>query len=225
MRGPATQDPVQLVIGGVAFPSRVKRRLRDEVYLDALREGDQAFTPTPGQAVGLRYEDEWSYWSQQAVVVDVLDPIPLIVVRLTGEPQEIEVRAMPRARIGIPLEYSLMRPLAETYTTTTIDLSATGLRFPAAFQPWIGLDLRLMLRIEGHDTVLVGRVVRVAPMTEMRGRPAWVTAVQFIAPPPSARNRIADLVLKNLAQSRRAERRRVAQGARADAGPPDPGDA
>jgi hypothetical protein len=212
MRGPANQEPVQLIIAGVALPTRVMRRLGNELYLDALREGDQAYTPSPGQTLQIRYEDDLSYWSQNVTVVDVMDPIPLLIVKLVGPPQEIEVRAMPRAHIGVPLQYSLMRPMAETYTTTTLDLSATGLRFPCAFQPWLGLDLRLALRVDRQELILVGRVVRVASATEMRGRPAWVTAVQFVAPPPSTRHRISDLVLRTLVRAEAGHPKRVRGG-------------
>lgn len=201
-------DPVHLVIGGRLLPSRVRRRLKDVLYLDALREGDQQWTPSPGQEIVLRFEDDFSFWAQTARVEDIMDPIPVMVVRLVGEPREVEVRTAPRAQVGVPLEYSLMRPLAETYTTTTMDLSASGLRFPCAFQPWLGLELRLKLRLDQRPVTLVGRVVRISSVMEMRGRPAWVTAVQFVQPSPSARNLIAETVLKTLARAQNERRRR-----------------
>jgi hypothetical protein len=218
MRGPANNDAVRLLIAGRALPTRVRRRVGPELYLDALREGDEEFTPAIDDVLTLRFEDDLSYWAQQVRVSEIMDPIPVIVVQLMGEPAEIEVRAAPRARVGVPVEYALVKPGAPSYTTTTVDLSASGLRFPCAFQPWIGLDLKLSLKIDREDVPLLGRVVRVGAVTEMRGRPAWMTAVQFVAPSPSARNRISALVLRMLAQQD-AKRNREPQRLAASDGP------
>lgn len=215
VKGPSKNDTVHLVVRGTVCPTRVTRRLGPLVYVDALREGDLLLTPMAGQRIVMRYQDELSYWAQDAVVMEVMDPIPMMTVRLEGTPKEVEVRSAPRAPIGLPLEYGLVKSGSETLTTTTIDVSAHGLRFPCAFRPWIGLDLRMSIRLEGDPATVVGRVVRIGEETEMRGRPAWVTGVQFIAPSPSVRNRINDLVLRVL--SHEGSRGRRGRRARATA--------
>lgn len=190
---------VQLVVEGQIGRTRVIRRLGREIYVDALREGDKLMTPVPGQALELRFGDDFRFWSAPVVVADVLDPIPILVVRMMGPAHRIELRTAIRARLLVPLEYSLLRANTEIFTTTTLDLSASGLKFPCSFRTWLGLDLRMVLRVDQTDVALIGRVVRVAPRpTQFRSRTSWETAVQFVAPSPAARKRINELVKREL---------------------------
>lgn len=199
--------PVHLYAGTRVFVTRVIRRLQADLYLDALREGDAPFTPEPGHVFELRYGDGERSWKQAVRVREVLDPIPILVVRLEGEARRIEQRHAPRAAVLAPLEYALMRSDSEIYTTTTLDLSTVGLRFPCAFRPWIGLDLRMRLTLNQVPVSLIGRVTRVAHASALvRGRMSWETAVQYQIPTPMARRRIAEVVEQALARQIAARR-------------------
>lgn len=160
--------------------SRVIRSMRDEIYIDALRDAEMELTPMPGQKVPLRWSEEETLYQQFGRVTDVLDPIPIIVVKLEGVPRIVEFRKSFRVKVALPLEYGLIRPDSEMLVTTTIDLSSTGLRFPSAVKVWPGLELRLRLRIENRLLELRAKVVRVSSKArEIRGRQSWETAVQF----------------------------------------------
>ncbi|MHB1610941.1 MAG: PilZ domain-containing protein [Sulfobacillus sp.] len=172
---------VQLVVRDRALGSRVLRRVRHELYIDALQEMEVEWTPMPGQAIQLRWVSEDTVWAQNADVLDVLDPVPIIVVQVQGSPTVVEFRGSLRIKVGIPIEYSLPRPGSEMFLTTTYDLSATGLKFPCAVQVWTGLQLRLILRVDGQEIKALGKVVWVSQKSrEVRGRKSWETAVQFL---------------------------------------------
>lgn len=191
--------PVLIGIGARNFRTRVIRCLGPDVYLDALREGGTLFAPEPGQAVAIRYGDAIRFWTQMARVRDVLDPIPILVVTLTGEARRLEQRQAMRANALVPLEYALMRSGAEVYATTTLDLSTIGLRFPCVFRPWTGLDLRMRLTLDRVAVPVIGRVARVARgVAQIRGHQAWETAVQFQSPTPLARRQIEAAVSQAL---------------------------
>jgi hypothetical protein len=199
--------PVLLRVGQRSFETRVIRRLGRELYLDALREGDSAFAPSSGQEIEIRFGDDVNFFSQAVRVEDVLDPIPIMVVRLLGQPRPAEQRHAIRAHVLVPLEYALMRAGAEVYTTTTLDLSTIGLRFPCAFRPWVGLDLRMRLTLNRTALPMIGRVVRVArDPAQVRGRMSWETAVTYQIPTPTARRRIAEAVAQAL--DRQSQRKR-----------------
>jgi len=199
--------PVHLHAGTRVFATRVIRRLATDLYLDALREGDAPFTPEPGQVLELRYGDGERSWKQPVRVREVLDPIPILVVRLEGEPRRIEQRQAPRAAVLVPLEYALIRSDSEIYTTTTLDLSTIGLRFPCAFRPWLGLDLRMRLTLNQVPVSLIGRVTRVARGPALvRGRMSWETAVQYQIPTPVVRRRIEEAVAQALARQTTSRR-------------------
>ncbi|MCY0878378.1 MAG: PilZ domain-containing protein [Firmicutes bacterium] len=173
-------QPIQIVFQTRVLRSRVIRSLRDEVYIDALREPDIDLTPMPGQKIPLRWAEDDTLYQQIALVTDVLDPIPIMVVKLLGQPRVIEFRQSFRVKVALPLEYGLVRPDSELLVTTTFDISATGLRFPSAVKLWVGIDLRMRVRVEQRAIELIGKVVRVAPKArEVRGRQSWETAVQF----------------------------------------------
>lgn len=181
MAGLESNETIQLVLRDQRISSRVIRRVRQEIYVDALRDQDMALTPLPGQTVPILWNRDETLYQQLAFVVDVLDPIPIIVMRLEGEPDVVEQRKALRIKMAVPLEYGLIRPGSEMFVTTTIDLSATGLRFPCALQFWVGLELRLIIRLEGQPIEVPARVVRVAARPrEIRGRKSWETAVQFL---------------------------------------------
>lgn len=210
MRGPepGRNQPAWLKCGDHLAPTRVIRRVKAVYYVQALREGERHLTPAPGQAVEVRWEDGNHYYGLPGVVEEVLEPIPIVLIRATAEATVIERRGAPRVKILIPVEYAMARPGSNVYTTTTLDLSWEGLRFPAAFQGWIGLELRMELRVDGQNVPVVGRVVRVAPdPSDVRGRQAWETAVQFINLAPAGRARIRALVERVLAQQTQGRRK------------------
>lgn len=187
------------MLGSTAARTKVIRRLGKDFYLDALREGDKSLTPHRGEQIEMRFGQDNRYWAMPIEVVDVLEPLPILIVKQAGPPQGIESRQVPRARIQIPLEYTLQKPGADVFATTTLDLSATSLRFPSVFRTWVGLELRMTLRLAQLSLNATGRVVRVAPrLAKFRGRDAWETAVQFVNISPDARKVIHDTVMQAL---------------------------
>ncbi len=173
---------IQIVFTNRSVPSRIIRIMRNEVYIDALRDTEIELTPMPGQKIPVRWSEDETLFQQFAVVTDVLDPIPIIVVQLQGSPRVIEFRKSFRVKVALPVEYGLVRPDSELLVTTTQDLSPTGLRFPSAVKLWAGIDLRLRVRVEARNIELIGKVVRVSPKPrEVRGRESWETGVQFTA--------------------------------------------
>ena len=206
---PVRNQPIWLKHGDRMAPTRVLRRVNAILYIHALREGDRHLTPGPGQEVEIRFEEGGiNFYSIPGVVEEVMDPIPVVLIRITGPARLIERRGAPRVKILIPLEYSMARPGSEIYTTTTLDLSWEGLRFPAAFRAWLGLELKMELRVDGENVPVTGRVVRVAPdPNDVRGREAWETAVQFMNLNPAGQARIRALVERVLASEHRRQRR------------------
>lgn len=189
-------------------PTRMLRRVKSIFYIRALREGERHLTPAPGQAVEIRWEEGNHFYGLPGVVEEILEPIPIVLIRQTAEGRLIERRGAPRAKVLIPVEYAMARPGSEVYTTTTLDLSWEGLRFPSAFRAWLGLELRMELRIDGETVAVVGRVVRVAAEpNDVRGRQAWETAVQFMNLAPAGRARIRALVERVLAREEVRERK------------------
>ena len=173
-------QPIQIVFSSRTVPTRVIRSMRHEVYLDALGDTEVELTPLPGNKILLRWVEDEALLQQLATVTDVLDPVPIIVVRLEDSPRVIELRRSFRVKYSVPIEYGLVRPDSELLVTTTQDISSTGLRFPSAVRLWIGLQLRIRVRIENRIIELIAKVVRVAPKPrEIRGRESWETAVQF----------------------------------------------
>lgn len=156
--------------------------MRHEIYIDALRDMEVELTPLPGRKIPLRWAEDDTLFQQFATVTDVLDPIPIMVVKLEGSPRVIEFRKNFRVKIALPIEYRLVRPDSELLVTTTQDISSTGLRFPSAVKLWAGLDLRLRVRVENRGIEMIAKVVRVAAKPrEVRGRESWETGVQFTA--------------------------------------------
>ncbi|MCL8209251.1 MAG: PilZ domain-containing protein [Actinomycetia bacterium] len=201
---PDPGQEVTLVLAGRPARTRVVRRLGSDFYLEALREGDKALTPVPQQPAEMRFADQETYWAMPVLVQGVLDPIPILVVRQTGAPRIVEQRAAPRARIQVPLDYALPRPASPVYTTTTLDLSELGLRFPSAFRTWVGLELKLTLRLAGEDHPILARVVRVSPHPlRIRGRAQWETAVRYGFLAPATQAKIRETVEAALARQRR----------------------
>jgi len=173
-------QPIYIVFMNRTVKSRVIRSMRDEVYIDALRDAEMELTPLPGQKIPMRWSDDETLYQQFAKVTDVLDPIPIIVVKLEGTPRIVEFRASFRVKASLPLEYGLLRPDSEMLVTTTLDISSTGLRFPSAVKVWSGLEMKMRMRVEQRMIELASKVVRVAPKArEVRGRESWETAVQF----------------------------------------------
>lgn len=192
---------VQLLSHGRALDSRVIRRVRQEIYIDALRDMEMEFTPLPGRIIDIRWVSDDTLWAQQGAVLDVLDPVPIIVVQLRGNPVVVEFRGSLRVKVAVPLEYGLPRPDSEMFLTTTYDLSASGLRFPCAVQVWTGLQLRMSLRVEGREIKVLAKVVWVSQKArEIRGRKSWETAVQFLQIVPRDRRAIDEFVARILHQ-------------------------
>lgn len=188
---------IQLLTHGRALESRVIRRVRQEVYIDALRDMEMEWTPLPGRMVDIRWVSDDTLWTQTAEVLEVLDPIPIIVAMLKGDPEVVEFRGSLRVKVAVPLEYGLPRPDSEMFLTTSYDLSATGLRFPCAVQVWTGLQLRMSLRIEGREVKVLAKVVWVSQRArEIRGRKSWDAAVQFFQIVPRDRRAIDEYVAR-----------------------------
>ncbi|AEJ40556.1 hypothetical protein TPY_2396 [Sulfobacillus acidophilus TPY] len=188
-------QPVQLVLQRRVVRSRVIRTMKQEVYIDALRDEEMELTPLIGDKIAVRWAEDDVLYQQIGRVSEVLDPIPIIVVRLEGPPRVVEFRQATRVRVGLPLEYGLLRPDSEMLVTTTMDISSTGLRFPAAVKLWMGLELRLRVRVEQRILEVTGKVVRVAPKArELRGRQSWETAVQFTKIAPGDRKLLEQYV-------------------------------
>lgn len=188
-------QPVQLVLQRRVVRSRVIRTMKQEVYIDALRDEEMELTPLIGDKIAVRWAEDDVLYQQIGRVSEVLDPIPIIVVHLEGPPRVVEFRQATRVRVGLPLEYGLLRPDSEMLVTTTMDISSTGLRFPAAVKLWMGLELRLRVRVEQRILEVTGKVVRVAPKArELRGRQSWETAVQFTKIAPGDRKLLEQYV-------------------------------
>ncbi len=180
---------------GKLVSTRVIRRVRQEVYLDALKDHDMELTPLPGTTIAIRWPYDDLLYEQQGVITEVLDPVPIIVVKLQGHSQVIEQRGSLRVKVQVPLEYGLVRPDSEILMTTTFDLSATGLRFPSAVELWRGLHLKMRLRLGTHEVILLSQVTRVAPKPrEIRGKKTWESAVTFIQVKPKDRVLIEQFV-------------------------------
>lgn len=175
-----TNHPIFLVLRRRVVESRVIRKVKRDLYVDALGETEMELTPTPGQVVRVRWVDDEILWEQPGQVRDVLDPIPLIVISLLEKPVSVEQRGARRVKVGVPLEYRMLRSDADSFVTTTIDLSATGLRFLCQIPTWIGLELRLSLTVEQKVLNLIGRIIRVTPGKDIRGKQGWEVGAQFI---------------------------------------------
>jgi hypothetical protein len=196
-------QPIQIVFTNRVVSSRVIRVMRQEIYIDALRDTEVEMTPMPGRKIPLRWSDDETLFQQFGLVTDVLDPIPIIVVKLEGAPRVVEFRKSFRVRVALPVEYGLLRPDSELLVTTTQDISATGLRFPSAVKLWAGLDLRLRVRVESRSIDLIGKVVRVANKPrEVRGRESWETGVQFTAISTADRRFLDEYVRRQHARAR-----------------------
>ncbi len=175
--------------------TRVIRRVRQEVYLDALKDHDLELTPLPGTTVAIRWPYDDVLYEQQGIITEVIDPVPIIVVKLKGNPQAIEQRGSLRVKVQVPLEYALVRPDSEILMTTTLDLSAGGLRFPSAVELWSGLHLKLRLIISMQEIIVLGKVTRAATKArEIRGKKTWETAVSFLGIKPQDRRLIEQFV-------------------------------
>ena len=176
-------------------PTRVIRRVKQEIYLDALKDHDMELTPLPGQVVHVRWAADDFLYEQAASILEVLDPIAIIVLKLTGQPRVTEQRGSLRVKVTVPLEYGLVRPDSEILMTTTLDLSASGLRFPSAVQVWSGLHLKMRLRIGPGEVAVIGQVSRVSPKArEVRGHRTWETAVTFLQLRPQDRKLLEGFV-------------------------------
>ncbi len=177
--------------------TRVIRRVRQEIYLDALKDHDLELTPLPGTTVAIRWPYDDLLYEQHGMITEVIDPVPIMVVRLKGNPQVIEQRGTLRVKVQVPLEYGLVRPDSEILMTTTFDLSASGLRFPSAVELWSGLHLKLRLMIAMQEVIVLGKVTRVATKSrEIRGKKTWETAVTFLTINPPDRRLIEQFVKK-----------------------------
>ncbi|MCL4495240.1 MAG: PilZ domain-containing protein [Firmicutes bacterium] len=194
-----SHQPVYLVVRpGKIVGTRVIRRVRQEVYLDALKDHDLELTPLPGTTVAIRWPYDDLLYEQQGVITEVIDPVPIIVVKLTGNPRVLEQRGSLRVKVQVPLEYALVRPDSEILMTTTLDLSATGLRFPSAVELWAGLHLKLRLRVATQEVIVLGKVTRVSSRPrEIRGKKTWETAVSFLSIKPNDSRLIEQFVRRH----------------------------
>lgn len=198
---------VELIIGTRQVRTRVLRCLGKDVYLDALPEIEAELTPAPGEIIEMVWVDDDMRWRQAVRMVDVLETLPIMLVNLIDRPKTADQRRMPRTRVTVPVEYGV--PRRERYLTTTLDLSASGLRFPSAVPLWEGLDLALILRL-GTDVVETrATVVRVDRQPrDFRGRQGWETAVRFVRLGRAERATLEAFVLRHLDTGAPRTRRR-----------------
>ncbi|CAB1128014.1 PilZ domain-containing protein [Candidatus Hydrogenisulfobacillus filiaventi] len=212
---PEAGDAVQLVSGARGFATRVIRRLRGDIYVDGL--GLPSLTAVaPGSLLGLRWEREDRWWVAPVRVLDILDPLTIVVVRAEGPAHPVEQRRSPRITVSLPMEYRLLRPDSRPVLASTLDISAVGLRFPAERQLWRGVSLRITLQIGGRTLALLGRVTRVDAQPRLiRGRQLWETAVEFYQVPAATRQTLETYI-------REVTRYREARAA-GTAAPIDPG--
>lgn len=188
---------VELVIGGRSVRTRVLRCLGKDVYLDALPDIEAELTPAPGEIIELVWVEDEMRWRQCARMVDVLETLPIMLINLLDRPKAADQRRMPRTRVTVPVEYGV--PRRERYLTTTLDLSASGLRFPSAVPLWEGLDLALTLRLGTEVVETRATVVRVdRKPRDFRGRQGWETAVRFVRMGRDERAKLEAFVLRHL---------------------------
>lgn len=177
------------------MPTRVIRCVKQEIYLEALKDHDLELTPLPGQTVQVRWISDDCLFEQPAEITEVLDPIPMIVLKLIGDVHMIEQRGSLRVKVTVPLEYGLLRAGSEVWMTTTLDLSASGLRFPSSVRVWNGLHLKMRLLVDHNAVEVVGQVNRVsAKPREIRGHKTWETAVTFLQVKPQDRQTLENFV-------------------------------
>jgi c-di-GMP-binding flagellar brake protein YcgR len=145
--------------------------------------------------VRVRWSDEDGVHECEGTVTEILAIVPIIVIAITGNLRTIEHRAHRRIHVAVGLEYRMLRPDAEIFMTTTWDLSADGLRFPSAVALWKDLHLKMRLVFESRDIALVSQITRIgAHPEEIRGEPAWETAVRFVQMTAQDRARIDQFV-------------------------------
>lgn len=200
--GLAANYDVELSLGLRKLKSRVLRRLGPEIYLEALMDVQSELTPPPGSNISISWVEDDARWMQAGEILDVLDPLQILMVKLKGTPSLREQRVHPRVKVGVPLEYGLPRD-SEMFLTTTLDLSMVGLRFPSVFQVWHGLNLRLRLRLGQQSVSLWGEVIRFGSQArEFRGRLQWEVVVRFINVNPAARRALNQFIVHRLDRSR-----------------------
>lgn len=200
--GLAANDAVELIMGPRKMKSRVIRRLGSDIYLEALPDMESELTPPRGSQVCIAWIEDDARWNQSVEVMEVLDPLQILQVKLQGKPSREEQRAHTRVKVGIPLEYGLPRDSTQ-YMTTTLDLSVVGLRFPCVFQVWQGLNLRLKLRLGQELIPLLGEVIRFSSQArEFRGRMQWEVVIRFIHISPTARRALNQFIAQEISRNR-----------------------
>ncbi len=182
MMMPTVPFTVSVVLSSKEVVStRVVRKLGQYLYLDPLRDYEAVLTPPCGAWVRLVWSDEDGAYDCEGTVTEILSVVPIIVIALTGNPRSIEQRARRRIAVAVGLDYAMLRADAEHFLTATRDLSADGLRFFSAWEPWKELHLRMRLILASGDVSLLSKVTRVGTHPqEVRGKPAWDTAVSFM---------------------------------------------
>ncbi len=195
-------ETVYLVLGSQSLATRIIRREENDLYLDAVRDVDAVLRAR--QAVWLRWAYEDGLLQQAVRVLEVLDPLPIVHVRLEGRAEAVEPRATPRVRAALDMEYGLVMPRSDHAVATTWDVSAEGLRFLAPVEMWPGLDLEIRLHLDGRSWLLLARVVRVTPWRRPRDEArGFHIAVVFIKPPRAARLALDRFVRRERMRQRR----------------------
>ncbi|CAB1129053.1 conserved protein of unknown function [Candidatus Hydrogenisulfobacillus filiaventi] len=178
--GPAERPPVRAAVtvrsGEADFSSLVLKREGEVDYLDAPRTpGGEVVYVRAGEPVAVIWGDGPRAFLRRAVVVEVLDPVPGLVVRYQGPAQRINRRREARSLIRFPGRYRLEGGDG-WHPTITRDGSASGLRFFVE-QP-LPAGSRVELRIRADDAEIAGTVtllrVHPAPATylDREGRDA-----------------------------------------------------
>ncbi len=194
-----------------AVATRVIRRVRQELYLEALRDHELEMTPMPGCEIAVQWASDECRYEQMGRITEVLDPVPIMVMTLHGPARIIERRGNMRLRVAVPVEYGLVRAEGERILTTTLDLSATGLRFPCALDVWKGLHLKMMLHLGSSELNMTAQVSRVAlKVREIRGKATRETAVTFVQIPLGDRQIIETFIQRH--HRRQQDRLRAESG-------------
>lgn len=161
MMMPELQSTISVVLPSKdVISARIIRKLGYHLYLQPLRDYEIAMITSQGVAVILVWPDENGIYEYDGTVTTTLSMLPLLVVAVNFMRQTTENRAHNRIAVNVGLEYGMLRPDAQSFLTTTRDLSPDGLRFLSVFAPWTNLHLKMRLILASGDISLVSKVTR-----------------------------------------------------------------
>ncbi len=193
---PELQSTISVVLPSKAVISaRIIRKLGYHLYLQPLRDYEIVMITPQGVSVILVWPDENGIYEYDGTVTTSLTMLPLLVVAVKGMRHTIENRVHNRISVNVGLEYGMLRPDAQSFLTTTRDLSPDGLRFLSVFAPWTNLHLKMRLILASGDISLVSKVTRTRVTSANGwGNRQWDTAVKFVEINAQAHARIENFV-------------------------------